>query len=1011
MLPLLGALIGATFLAPLLIKVIGRPAFGLLSLVPLVGFFWVLNKFTDGAFHDGAMITARYEWMPAAHLGLDFRLDALSGLFSLIILGIGALILLYCWGYFPHIRNRSAGFAAQMVAFATAMYGLVISDNILLMFIFWEITSLLSFLLVSYFGERASSRRSAGQALMVTTLGGLAMLLGIVLFGRQSGIWLFSEVDTFTDVAQTPYVTIAIVLILAGAISKSAIAPAHFWLPGAMAAPTPVSAYLHSAAMVKAGIFLVAVLAPYFQVVTSWHLVIIPLGLFTMILGGWMALKQKDLKLILAYGTVSQLGFIMAIMAVGSREAMQAGLAMTFAHALFKSALFMIVGTIDHCTGTRDVDKLSGLRKKEPGLFLLAAISAASMAGIPPLFGFVSKEAVLAAILNEDLLVGMPRAMMTVAIVVGSILTMAYTLRFMWGAFATKPVVTQQEAGQQEAGQQPDARRSATAETSPLSEAVANIKPVSVLLWAPPAVVTGLTVFFGIFPQLLSYGITQHLNSTFPLATAVDGAQEDSSQKVSELALWHGFNIPLALSLLIVVCGIIMHWQRDLVAKAQFDAPALGSADDTYDSVLAFLRNLSLRITASTQRGSLQINLAMIFVVLIALPIVALISGQRNDVTMILADNIWQAIAALIIIAAAIAATVMDNRLSAIIIVGITGYALAFIFAIYGAADIALTQLLVETIIMVLFMLVLRKMPPNTDWQQDPKIKRLRAWLSIGVGLSVTTVAMFAMNARTEKPISEYMPELAKEIGHGANTVNVLLVDLRAWDTLGEISVLVIAATGIASLIYRTQSFTRDSRRPTLRVTGRRWLATGVESETAQNRSIMVDVATRLLFPSMIALSIYFFFAGHNAPGGGFAGGLVASLAFTLRYLAGGRAELEEALPVDAGRILGAGLFISTAMAIIPMFFKLPVLSTAYTKVPVPLIGDVSLPSALGFDLGVYLIVVGLTLYILTSMGGQLDREEDMRKQRARDRARNLARQNKRREMQRKQAQEVRNGR
>ncbi|HKM24833.1 MAG TPA: hydrogen gas-evolving membrane-bound hydrogenase subunit E, partial [Corynebacterium sp.] len=299
---------------------------------------------------------------------------------------------------------------------------------------------------------------------------------------------------------------------------------------------------------------------------------------------------------------------------------------------------------------------------------------------------------------------------------------------------------------------------------------------------------------------------------------------------------------------------------------------------------------------------------------------------------------------------------------------------------------------LVETVLMVIFMLVLRKLPTSTEWTQSPKANRVRAWLSVAVGLSVTVVTMFAINARTHDPISQHMPDLAMDIGHGANAVNVLLVDLRAWDTFGEISVLVIAATGVASLIYRTRSFSRVSRRPTLTVTGRRWLAAGVETERAQNRSLMVDVATRILFPSMMVLSLYFFFAGHNGPGGGFAGGLVAALAFTLRYIAGGRAELEEALPVDAGRILGTGLFLSAAAAIWPMFLGHPPLTSWYDSVDLPLIGSMSLPSALLFDAGVYLIVVGLMMHILSSLGGQLDLEEEMRKQRARDRARSMAR-------------------
>ncbi|MEK0145901.1 Na+/H+ antiporter subunit A [Corynebacterium yonathiae] len=963
MLILLGALIAATVTAPLLIMRMGRPAFGILALVPGAGFVWTLIHFLRGTFNDNGAVQHTVEWMPSANLSFDLRLDGLGALFSLIILGMGALVLVYCWGYFDGTRRRLAMFAAQMVGFATAMFGLVAADNFLLMYVFWEITSLLSYLLVSYYAERASSRRAAQQALMVTVLGGLSMLMGIILLGRQTGAWTFSDIAAYENFAQTPYVTVAIVLILAGALTKSAIAPAHFWLPGAMAAPTPVSAYLHSAAMVKAGIYLVARLAPSMYEVATWHVVVISLGAFTMLLGGWMTLKQRDLKLVLAYGTVSQLGFITSIAAVGSREAMQAGLALTFAHSLFKAALFMVVGAIDHCSGTRDISKLSGLGRKEPFLFGIAIISGLSMAGVPPLFGFVAKEAVLEATMHEELLAGMPRNMMLVAYVLGSILTMAYTLRFLWGAFATKQEIN---------GAEP-------------AEAVAKMHPVTIGLWLSPALLTALTVALGVFPKPLSAAIDQHLNSTF-------GPKEHS-----ELALWHGLTVALGLSVLIIVGGIVLHWQRQTLVKWQFAYPALGNADDAYDSVIAHLRQLSLRTTASTQRGSLQLNLTVIFATLMLLPLAMLIKGDLTDIRMIVAENPWQIVAAFIIMVAAVAATVTDNRLSAVIIVGVTGYTLAFIFALHGAPDLALTQLLTETIVMVLFMLVLRRMPASTEWKQDPKMGRLRAWLSVGAGLTVTVVAMFAINARQSKPISVFMPDLAKEIGHGANTVNVLLVDLRAWDTFGEITVIIVAALGVVSLIYRTQSFGRQSRRPTLRVTGRRWLAAGVESEQALNRSLMIDVSTRVLFPSMVALSFYFFFAGHNAPGGGFAGGLVAALALILRYLAGGRAELEETLPIDAGRTMGTGLLLSALAAVTPMFFGHPPLTSGYTSPEIPLIGKVSLPSALVFDAGVYLIVVGLTLYILNSLGAKLDEEEDMRKQRARDRARSLARQQRQR--------------
>ncbi|TVX76317.1 Na+/H+ antiporter subunit A [Corynebacterium sp. NML180780] len=967
MLTLLAALIIATIAAPPLIRLCGRAAFGMLATVPLGGFIWMASLFQRGIFTDEGEIVASYAWMPSVNLNLEFRLDPLAGLFSLIILGVGALVLLYCWGYFDSNPRRLAKFGGELTMFATVMYGLVISDNFLLMYVFWELTSILSYLLVSYYGERASSRRAAIQALMITTMGGLAMLVGINLLGFNAGIWKLSQIPQFADIQNTPAISAAIVLIMLGALTKSAQAPWHFWLPGAMAAPTPVSAYLHSAAMVKAGIYLVARLAPDMAAVSTWHLVVISTGLFTMLLGGWMALRQRDLKLILAYGTVSQLGFITAVIGVGSREATMAGLAITFAHSMFKATLFMIVGAIDHTTGTRDIRELSGLGRKEPFVAFLAVVSAASMAGLPPLFGFIAKESALEAILHEESLHGMPGHITLVVLVVGSILTMGYSLYFLWGAFATK-------AQHRETG---------------VSPAVAKMHHIGPLLSASPAMLTLATIAFGLLPAWLSNAINSYLDVRFP---HVEGAP---------LKLWHGITTPLVLTVVIVVAGTVLFWQRDLIRRVRFDKPALGDADEIWDLILHQLRNASLKLTASTQRGSLTINLAVIFATLMVVPLAALILGQSNDIHMLLWDNPWQGLVVCILCAMAIFATLQRNRLSGVVMVGLTGYSLAFIFALHGAPDLALTQALVETIVMVVFMLVLRKMPTEVEPRNDDN--RLRAWLSIGTGLSVVIVAMTAMSARVQDPVSKYMPDLAYEIGHGRNTVNVLLVDLRAADTFGEILVLVIAATGVASLIFGTGTFGRESRRPTLSTNKPRWLASGVDSETAQNRSIMVDVVTRILFPSIMLLSFYFFFSGHNAPGGGFAGGLVAALAFTLRYLAGGRAEIDEALPVDPAKILGTGILLSAACVVVPLFFGNPPLTTGYASLALPLIGEFDVPSALVFDAGVYAIVVGLTLHILGSMGAYLDREEDTRKQRARDRARELQVKNKRRRQQQAQ--------
>lgn len=970
MLTLLGALTLATLVAPLLIRQLGRNAFLFLALIPFGGFLWICQLFATNTFAGGGALEVHYPWMPSAHLDITLRLDALSGLFSLIILGIGALILLYCRGYFDSNPRRLATFGMHMVGFALAMFGLVISDNLLLMYVFWEITSVLSFLLVGYYGERASSRRAAGQALMITTLGGLAMLVGIILLGRQTGAWELSAIPLIPELATVPRLAVAFVLILAGALSKSAIAPAHFWLPGAMAAPTPVSAYLHSAAMVKAGIYLVARLAPDVHVLPAWHLVVLPLGVFTMLMAGWMALRQRDLKLILAYGTVSQLGFIMSVIGIGSRTALLAGLALTFGHALFKATLFMVVGAIDHTTGTRDIREISGLGRKEPFIMVLAILSAASMAGVPPLLGFVAKETALSTVMDEALLIGMPRELMLAGLVLGSVLTVAYSAHFLYGAFATK-------AAQEVPCADAEDKNDRVFE----SLAIAEMQPIRARLWFAPLALSAFTIVLGLFPGILGRLLDMHIDN---LAAPADIP--------SPLALWHGFGLPVILTGVILAGGALMFWQRAVVAKAHFRTAAFGNADHAYDKVLAIFRLISLRLTASTQRGSLGINLAIIFAVVVLLPLSALISGARSTVRMQLWDTPMQAVAAAIIIVMAVAATRLNNRLSALIVVGVTGYALAVLFALQGAPDLALTQTLVETMVMVVFMLVLRKLPTETHWRPSASVDRMRAWLAVAVGFSVVVVALFAMNARSSAPISVFIPDLAKDISHGANAVNVLLVDQRAWDTFGEIMVLVIAATGVASLVFRSRSFTRRSRRPTLRSEGRRWLAADVTSERARSRSLMVDVATRLLFPTMVAVSFYFFFSGHNAPGGGFAGGLVAALAITLRYLAGGRAELEETLPVDPARMMGTGVLAAAAAVIWPMFLGRPPLTTQVWEWSIPVIGDVHIPSALLFDAGVYLIVVGVALHILHALGGKIDADEALRRQRARDRARSMKR-------------------
>ena len=978
--PLLCILFLTAAIAPWTIKWLGTRGFLVLSL-PLAG----------GAIYTGAHLVrlalanangetsaitqpavTHFSWMPIIHLDVNLRLSPIESLFGTLVLTIGFLVLVYCSGYFvnppPGKRRRIGSFAAQMVAFAAAMYGLVISDSIMLLFVFWEITSVLSFLLVGYYAERASSRRAAGQALLVTTLGGLIMLVGIVLMGVTTGFWNFSDLTapgalTTSQLNSTAVSTAAILLVI-GALSKSAIAPFHFWLPGAMAAPTPVSSFLHSAAMVKAGVFLVARLAPTFNATSAWQPIIIPLGLLTMIMGGWMALRQKDLKLIMAYGTVSQLGFIITVASIGTRATLLAALALTLGHAMFKAALFMIAGTIDRLTGTRDIRKLSGLGKKSPQLLVISVLAAASMMGVPPFFGFVAKEAALEATLNAEPLHGMPSVFTTIGLVVGSILTVAYSLYLLRAAFATKADTHASGGG-----------------TSPV---VAEMDSPTWDQIGPAWLLALAGLVFGLVPRVLDSIISPYLTSAFP-----------NTEAESHLALWHGFTLPLALTATILLAGVIMHWQRNLVRQLQFDQPALGSADALYDGILDLARRLSLRVTAATQRGSLPLNEAVILLTLIVLSIGALLLGERDELRMELWDSAPQGAVALIMIIAALAATRQKNRLSGVILVGVTGYGLAIIFAMYGAPDLALTQLLVETVSMIIFVLVLRTLSPRAP-ASNPRWTRHRAWLAIAVGVTVPVLAAYAMGSRRTEPISGDIPPLAHDIGHGQNAVNVLLVDIRAWDTFGEITVLVMVALGITSLVFRTHTMHMRSKIKPQRNRARRtnrWLNTLDESGEAERLRypIMVLVASRVLFPAMMVVSFYLFFAGHNDVGGGFAGGLVAALALTMRYLIGGRRELAATLPIPNEILLGGGLLVSALSALWPLFVGWAPLTSTYGSREIPLVGDVTVVSPMLFDLGVYMIVVSTIVYILRSLGGGIDAQINLRAERDRSRRVNRA--------------------
>ncbi|MGW0045451.1 Na+/H+ antiporter subunit A [Rhodococcus sp. NPDC003348] len=922
----------AAVLAPAVVRTMGRNAFLPLSLVPAASLVWVIaNWNTEQSLH----IT----WAPGLSMDIDMRFDSLAAIMSALILGIGALVLIYCSRYFESDEPRLGIFAAEMVAFAGAMFGLVTSDNMLILYTFWELTTILSFLLVGHYAERASSRRAATQALLVTTAGGLAMLVGFIILGQVGGSYQLSVL-----VANPPggwLAGVAVVLVLAGALSKSAIIPMHFWLPGAMAAPTPVSAYLHAAAMVKAGIYLIARLAPGFADSGPWRVTVMTLGLGTMLLGGWRAMRAFDLKLILAFGTVSQLGFLTILVGTGTRDAALAGIALVVAHAMFKAALFMVVGIIDHTTGTRDIRKLAHLGKAAPVLCVVAIAAAASMAGLPPFFGFVGKEGALEAIATASVLDPTVRTLELAGIVAGSILTVAYSIRFIWGAFGRKQL------------KRP-------------SPAVANMHPAGPLFLTVPTLLAAAGLVTGLISPVMD-------NLLSAYARSLPGGDHDY-----HLALWHGLGLALWLTVLVVAGGVALYLMHRKISRLRFEHSLLGNAERIYDATLRGMDTASMRLTGVTQRGSLPLTQATILVTLVLLPTILLVLGTDTVTRMRLWESPIQFAVGLIMIAAALATTVMRNRLAAVILVGVTGYGCGVIFALDGAPDLALTQFLVETLTLVIFVLVLRKLPAEIDERQSVGFKPARALLGVAVGATVTALGAFAMNARSTEPISVHMPDLAYHVGNGKNVVNVLLVDIRAWDTLGEISVLLVAATGVASLVFRTRRFgtaPRIADAPSFAPTPETTWLLGGDLIDPRHRSLILEVTTRMIFPTMMVLSVYFFFSGHNAPGGGFAGGLTAGLALVLRYLAGGRYELGEAVPIDAGKILGLGLIFSAGTALASLFLGAPALSSATIEVTLPLLGHIKLVTAMFFDLGVYLIVVGLVLDVLRSLGARLDAE------------------------------------
>lgn len=932
--------------APILTRWLGQRGFWVAALVPLLTFGWLVGQ--APVILAGGVLAEDYPWIPGLGVSLSFRVGLVQWLLALIVTGIGALVLCYCRWYFEHDppQTRCLGL---LTAFCGAMIGLVTADDLVILYVFWELTTVLSYLLIGHDPTRRANRSAALTALIVTTTGGLAMLVGILTLGWTAGT--FSLQAILTDPPEGLAVTIAALLILLGALSKSALVPFHFWLPGAMAAPTPVSAYLHAAAMVKAGVYLVAVLAPALAGVPGWRPAVWLLGAMTLFLGGWRALRQDDLKLLLAYGTVSQLGFLVLLLGTGTQAAALGGLAMVIAHALFKATLFLVVGVVDHSAGTRRISELNGLGGRLPVTATIAAIAAASMAGLPPTLGFIAKEAGLEGVTNLALggdgtqLAPLPAWALTAVIVAGSAITVAYSLRFWWGAFAPRPGVGQ---------------------------TTVKHRPAVGFVVVPG--ILALACLMGGFLGGPLTGVLEPYAASLPIGEPSHG-----------MALWPGWTVPLAGSALAVALGVVLFWQRDRIAAVQQTFPPVPAAADFYRETMRGIDRLAVEVTHRTQRGSLANYVATILVVVTSALFFTL-SQVRSWPQVTLADGWGQILVGGVTVVSALLVATSRGRLRAVLLLGITGYGTALLFLMHGAPDLALTQVLVETVSLLVFLLVLRKLPKFFTERPLAAGRWWRVLIALGTGLCFTLVALLTLGSRRAVPVSQAYHEIAYEFGYGKNIVNVVLVDTRAWDTIGEIAVLSIAATGVASLIFLRGRAGTIRRAPELRpgvVDG--WLR-GSKTLPPALRSLVFEVVTRLLFPVMIMVSIYLLIAGHNLPGGGFAGGLVAGTALLIRYLAGGGHELDEAMPIPAGALLGSGLVLSVATALAPLAVGGLIFQSYDVHLHVPgwealatpwgswtLLGDIHLVSSTAFDVGVYLVVVGMLLDLGRSLGAGID--------------------------------------
>lgn len=857
-----------------------------------------------------------HEWLPALGLNLSFRLDGLSLLFAGLILGIGLLVIIYAHFYLTNNDNRPK-FFAYLLLFMGSMLGIVTANNLILLWFFWELTSISSFLLIGYWSHQSQARRGARMAVAITGGGGLALLAGVLLIGNMAGSYQLDQIILAADSIRNHALYLpALLLVLLGAFTKSAQFPFQFWLPHAMSAPTPVSAYLHSATMVKAGIFLLARMFPALGGTPEWFTLVTLTGLTTMLLGAYFALFKTDLKGLLAFSTISHLGLITMLLGLGSSGALLAALFHILNHATFKAGLFMIAGIIDHEAGSRDLRKLSGLRKFMPYTMILACITAAAMAGVPLLNGFLSKEMFFVETYQQHLFGGLSWIIPVLA-TVGAMLSVAYSIRFVHGVFFDE--VSEQLPKQPH--------------EPPL------------MMRMPVMILAGLCIVVGIAPMIFTAGILQSaMTAVSPWPFVVD------------IQLWHGLNYALLMSALAFAGGLGIYLNRNelLTFNRQFDYQ---NAKDVFAKIVKAATNFCDALINRIETGSLQRYMAalLIITIIFVLPEIYQISQLTGARAQQPINSVSVVGAVMIAFAAIGTAAFHRHRLKALMMLSVVGLMVSLTFIHFSAPDLALTQLVVEVVSVILMILALFFMP-----QRVPKASSggrvARDLLIAGFIGGIVGAMNFAILTRPFQSISDFFLAQAVPGGGGTNVVNVILVDFRGFDTLGEITVLAIAAVGIHKLLNNLRPFM-----PSSDADGRAWHHV--------KHPLMAKVVSQMILPLALMVSVYVLLRGHNVPGGGFIAGLITASAVILQYMTNGVDWVKERFDYNYQTIAAIGVMIALFTGLGSWFFGHAFLTSWFTHVDWPIVGEFEFATAMLFDIGVYLTVIGATLMILANFG------------------------------------------